>query len=206
MRGQIRRSAPLWSRYHDESQSSSAAAGRSRGDVRTPRPRPCAGPARRRAAQRFTRRWSHAPIKAKRRHVPTRSSRRAFPAWCPRWRTPMSGWPDAGTRCCAQPGSAVDIGIGGAEARRAHAGHIRRTCRTSAARHAETRGVFRRQGGACGAKTGSNYRNCRAGQGASAARDERCHSGRHRHRAGGRSATDLPASRNGGAVSGAGGA
>ena len=85
-----------------------------------------AGRRGRRAARRSTSRSSRARITARRRPAPTRSSRPASPAWSRRWKTPIRRSPGRATHGCARPASRSTSGVGAEEARRAHAGHIRR--------------------------------------------------------------------------------
>ena len=103
-------------------------------------------------------------------------------------------------------GIAVDVGLGAAEAARDHAGHFRRIrderphVILKLAVSADDKIARRRP------QAGGDHG--RGGQGARApvARAMRRHPGRDRHRAGGRSAADLPAAGHGGALAGARGA
>ena len=103
-------------------------------------------------------------------------------------------------------GITVDIGLGAAEAARDHAGHFRRVrdkrphVILKLAVSADDKIARRRP------QAGGDHGRSRQGAGASVARAMRRHPGRDRHRAGGRSAADLPAAGHGGAFAGAGGA
>ena len=103
-------------------------------------------------------------------------------------------------------GIAVDIGPrrrrGRARSRRAFPAHPRQ----APACDPQARGVVRRQDRRRRPQAGRDHRRGREGAGASAARAMRRHPGRDRHRAGGRSAADLPPAGHGGALAGAGGA
>ena len=77
---------------------------------------------------------------------------------------------------------------------------------TSAPCDPQARGIVRRQDRRGRPQTRRDNGRGREGAGASVARAMRRHPGRDRHRAGGRSASDLPPAGHGGALAGAGGA
>ena len=100
-------------------------------------------------------------------------------------------------------GIAVDVGLGAEEARHDHAGHIRRMRDGRPARHAQARGVSRRQSRRGRAPAGRHHRRGGAGPRSSHARRKRCHHGWDRHRAGGRPDAHLPLARHGEELAGA---
>ena len=107
---------------------------------------------------------------------------------------------------CAPPGSRSISGSAAAEAAHDHAGHFRRI------RDKRPHVILKLavspddKIGAAGHKPVAITGEAAQGAGASVARAMRRHPGRHRHRAGGRSASDLPPAGHGGALAGAGGA
>ena len=103
-------------------------------------------------------------------------------------------------------GITVDIGLGAAEAARDHAGHFRRV--RDKRPHVILKLAVSSDDkiAAAGHKPVAIIGRGGESAGASVARAMRRHPGRDRHRAGGRSAADLPAAGHGSALAGAGGA
>ena len=103
-------------------------------------------------------------------------------------------------------GITVDVGLvrGGGRARSCRA--FPAGPRQASACDPQTCGFLRRQDRRGRRQAGRDHGRSGAGAGASVARAMRRHPGRDRHRAGGRSAADLPPAGHGGAFAGAGGA
>ena len=132
----------------------------------------------------------------RRRHHRRPASR----AWCRRWRIPTRGSPARAMRGCAPPASRSTSAL----ARRGRAARMPATSaasRRAPARDPEACGLADGKAGAAGRRPADHRRGgarvhlMRA--------HERRHPGRHRHRAGRRSAADLPAAGHGGALAGA---
>ena len=100
-------------------------------------------------------------------------------------------------------GIAVEVGVGAAQARRDHAGHIRRM--RDGRPHVTLKLAVSADGkaGAAGRKPIRDYRRGGARAGAPDARPERRHPDRHWHGAGRRSVVDMPAAGHGEEFAGA---